>query len=95
MFDNSESRCAMEYDEIDQYVDQLFRGKDPDGGKEIYYSMMIARNGRTRSEDEYWRNNYSRAQTYNQNSLRGLTCAEWILIIAIGIGLLLLMTIKV
>ena len=84
----------MEYGEIDQYVDQLFRDNDPGDGKEIRYSLLIARDGRIRSDDEYWRDYYSKERMYTQNSLRGLTCAEWILIAAIGVGLLLFMMIK-
>jgi hypothetical protein len=84
----------MEYDEIDQYVDQLFREKDPAACEELHYSLMLARDGRTQTNHDSWTEYNSQSQIYAQTSIRGLTCAEWILIAAIGLGLLLFMMIK-
>ena len=84
----------MEYDGIDQYVDQLFREKDPAASEELHSSLMLAWDGRRSPKDESWREYNSQASIYLQTSIRGLTCAEWILIAAIGMGLLLFMMIK-
>jgi hypothetical protein len=84
----------MEYDEIDQYIDQLFREKDPSASEDLLYALWISRDARLRSNEENWKEYNSQAQIYTQSSLRGLTCAEWILIAAIGVGLLLFMMIK-
>jgi len=84
----------MEYDEVDQYVDQLFREKDPAATDELINSLMLAWEGRLSSDEESWKEYNSQASIYTQTSIRGLTCAEWILIAAIGVGLLLFMMIK-
>ena len=84
----------MEHDEIDQYVDQLYREKDPSASEESLYSLLLTRDRRTSSKEEYWKEYNSQASVYTEISIRGLTCAEWILIAAIGVGLLLFMMIK-
>jgi hypothetical protein len=84
----------MDYDEIDQYVDQLFRDEDTSDSKDSFYRWMLTTEGRARSNEELWKEYNSQGSIYIQNSIRGLTCAEWILIAAIGIGLLLFMMIK-
>jgi hypothetical protein len=84
----------MEYNEIDQYVDQLFREKDPPTGNDLISTLWASRDGRIASNEESWIEYNSQSPIYTQTSLRGLTCAEWILIAAIGVGLLLFMMIK-
>jgi len=84
----------MEHDEIDQYVDQLYREKDPSASEESLYGLLLARERRTSSNEEYWKEYNSQGVFYTQTSIRGLTCAEWLLIAAIGVGLLLFMMIK-
>ena len=84
----------MEYDERDKYVDQLFREKDPAAADELINSLMLARDRRRSPKEESWKEYNSQTSIYTQSSMRGLTCAEWILIAAIGMGLVLLMMIK-
>lgn len=84
----------MEYDEIDQYVDQLYRETDPGASDELLYSLMFSSDRRTRSNEEYWKEYNSQASIYTETSIRGLTCAEWILVAAIVVGMLLFMMIK-
>ena len=84
----------MEHDEIDQYVDQLYREKDPSASEDSLYGLLLARERGTSSNEEYWKEYNSQGAFYTQTSIRGLTCAEWVLIAAIGVGLLLFMMIK-
>jgi hypothetical protein len=84
----------MKHDEIDQYVDQLYREKDPVASEESLYGLPLARERRTSSNEEYWKEYNNPGAIYTQTSIRDLTCAEWILIAAIGVGLLLFMMIK-
>ena len=84
----------MEYDEIDQYIDQLFREKDPAASEELINGLMLAWDERRSANEESWKQYNNQASIYTQSSIRGLTCAEWILIAAIGVGLLLFMMIK-
>jgi hypothetical protein len=84
----------MEYDEIDQYVDQLYRETDPGASNELLYSLMFTSDGHTRSKEDYWREYNSQTSIDTETSIRGLTCAEWIMVAAIVVGMLLFMMIK-
>jgi hypothetical protein len=77
----------MEYDELDQYVDQLFRQDDPGSGEETLYGDVLSGDLRSDRIDQIiqeaydevirWHNQQISEGTDPQSGLHGLPYVPW------------------